>query len=108
MIHSLKRLVEAVHEEGGKIVFQIAHARRKSFKDIIGETPMGPSNKVRDPVYFFKSHAMTEGEIEKTIGTFAVQPGVPSRQAQMPGRHYKQSSYVLLLKAIPLNKVGDP
>ncbi len=71
MIPGLKRLTEAVHEEGGKIAFQLAHAGRQSSKEIIGETPMGPSSAVRDPVYFFKPRAMTEKEIQETINAFA-------------------------------------
>ncbi|MBW2636971.1 MAG: NADH:flavin oxidoreductase, partial [Deltaproteobacteria bacterium] len=81
MIPGLKRLVEVVHEEGGKIAFQIAHAGRQSSKEVIGETPMGPSGTVRDPVYFFKPRAMTEGEIEKTINAF----GAAARRAAEAG-----------------------
>jgi 2,4-dienoyl-CoA reductase-like NADH-dependent reductase (Old Yellow Enzyme family) len=75
MIPGLKRLTEAVHDEGGKIAFQLAHAGRQSSKEVIGETPMGPSSKVRDPVYFFKPRAMTEGDIKETINAFATAAG---------------------------------
>jgi 2,4-dienoyl-CoA reductase-like NADH-dependent reductase (Old Yellow Enzyme family) len=81
MIPGLKRLVDAVHEEGGKIAFQIAHAGRQSSKEVLGETPMGPSNKIRDPVYFFKPRAMTEAEIQETIESF----GTAARRAAEAG-----------------------
>jgi 2,4-dienoyl-CoA reductase-like NADH-dependent reductase (Old Yellow Enzyme family) len=81
MIPGLKRLVDAVHEEGGKIAFQIAHAGRQSSKEVLGETPMGPSNKVRDPVYFFKPRAMTEAKIQETIESF----GTAARRAAEAG-----------------------
>jgi 2,4-dienoyl-CoA reductase-like NADH-dependent reductase (Old Yellow Enzyme family) len=75
MIPGLRRLAESVHEEGGKIAFQLAHAGRQTSKDVIGETPVGPSNKVRDPVYFFKPRAMTEGQIQETIRAFGAAAG---------------------------------
>ncbi|MEA3471144.1 MAG: NADH:flavin oxidoreductase, partial [Thermodesulfobacteriota bacterium] len=81
MIPGLKRLVESVHKEGGKITFQLAHAGRQSSKEVISETPMGPSSKVRDPVYFFKPRAMTETEIQETIGAF----GAAARRAAEAG-----------------------
>ena len=81
MIPGLKRLAEAVHEEGGRIAFQLAHAGRQSSKEVIGETPMGPSSNVRDPVYFFKPRAMTEAEIQGTIGAF----GAAARRAVKAG-----------------------
>jgi len=72
MIPGLKRLVEAVHEEGGKIVFQIAHAGRQTTKAIIGQTPIGPSSRGRDPVNFVKPREMNIDEIHEAIGAFAV------------------------------------
>jgi len=70
MIPGLKKLTDAVHDEGGRIAFQLAHAGRQSSKELLGETPMGPSSAVRDPVYFFKPRAMTEGDIGETINAF--------------------------------------
>lgn len=72
MIPGLKRLVEAVHEEGGKIAFQIAHAGRQTTKAIIGQTPIGPSSRGRDPVNFVKPKEMNIDEIHEAIGAFAV------------------------------------
>ena len=72
MIPGLKRLVEAVHEEGGKIAFQIAHAGRQTTKAIIGQTPIGPSSRGRDPVNFVKPREMNIDEIHEAIRAFAV------------------------------------
>ncbi|MGD8625022.1 MAG: NADH:flavin oxidoreductase [Anaerolineae bacterium] len=70
-IPGLKQLTDAIHEEGGKVAFQIAHGGVYARKDLIGETPMGPSNQPRDPAYFFKPKKMTEAQIEKVLDAFA-------------------------------------
>lgn len=70
LIPGLKKLVEAVHQEGGKIIFQLAHSGRQSKKTLIGQNPMGPSAVVRDPVYFFKPKAMNEEDIQEVIQAF--------------------------------------
>lgn len=70
MIPGLKKLTDAVHQEGGKIVFQIAHAGRQTRKEVIGRTPMGPSGKWRDPANFQKPKEMTEAEIIDVVNAF--------------------------------------
>ena len=70
MIPGLRRMVDAVHQEGGKIAFQLVHAGRQTTKDLIGQTPMGPSSKGRDPINFFKPKEMSEDEIQKAIKAF--------------------------------------
>lgn len=70
MIPGLKKLVEAVHQEDGKIVFQLAHAGRQTTKAMIGQTPVGPSSKGRDPFHFFKPKEMNETEIQGVIKAF--------------------------------------
>ena len=67
MIPGLKRLAETVHRNGGKIAFQLAHGGRQTTKDLIGQTPLGPSAKGRDPVYFIKPREMTEDDIIEVI-----------------------------------------
>ncbi len=71
MIPGLKRLVQAVHEHDGKIVFQLSHAGRQTTKKITGHTPIAPSGKGRDPVYFVKPREMSEEDIQETIQCFA-------------------------------------
>lgn len=70
MIAGLKKLVEAVHQNGGKIVFQLAHGGRQVPKKLIGEAPLAPSSKGRDPVSLKKAKKMEEPEIREVILAF--------------------------------------
>jgi 2,4-dienoyl-CoA reductase-like NADH-dependent reductase (Old Yellow Enzyme family) len=70
LIPGLKRLTDAVHEEGGTIAFQLAHAGRQTTKQQIGQTPLGPSAKGRDPTYFVKPVEMSEEQIQEAIHAF--------------------------------------
>lgn len=70
MIPGLKRLVQEVHEHGGKVVFQLAHAGRQTTRKITGQRPVGPSGKGRDPIFFVKPREMTEDDIQQTIQSF--------------------------------------
>ncbi|MBC8433785.1 MAG: NADH:flavin oxidoreductase [Desulfobacterales bacterium] len=72
MIPGLKKLVETVHQEGGKIAFQLAHAGRQTTKAMIGQTPIGPSSRGRDPVNFVKPMEMTADQIQDVIQAFGV------------------------------------
>ncbi len=86
MIPGLKNLVDSVHNEGGKIVFQIAHAGRQTRPGAVPGRPMGPSKGRRDPVFFVKPREMTEEDIHQTIESFrsaahrAVQAGADGIQ----------------------------
>ena len=71
MIPGLSQLVQAVHKEGGKIVFQLSHAGRQTTKKLIGQVPIGPSGKGRDPVYFFKPKRIEEEQIHEIIRAYA-------------------------------------
>jgi 2,4-dienoyl-CoA reductase-like NADH-dependent reductase (Old Yellow Enzyme family) len=75
MIPGLRRLVEAVHQEGGKIALQLQHAGRQTTKGTIGQTPLGPSSKGRDPVNFVKPKEMKEEQIHEAIQAFARSAG---------------------------------
>jgi 2,4-dienoyl-CoA reductase-like NADH-dependent reductase (Old Yellow Enzyme family) len=70
MIDGLTKLVDRVHQAGGKIAFQLAHCGRQTTKDMIGQTPLAPSSRGRDPVNFVKPREMTENEIMETITAF--------------------------------------
>lgn len=72
MIPGLRRLVETVHKEGAKIVFQLAHAGRQTTKSMIGETPLGPSSSGRNPITFIKPKEMRADQIEEVIQAFAL------------------------------------
>jgi 2,4-dienoyl-CoA reductase-like NADH-dependent reductase (Old Yellow Enzyme family) len=43
MLPGLLKMTSAVHEAGGRIALQIAHAGAQTTKEFIGQTPMGPS-----------------------------------------------------------------
>ncbi len=72
MIPGLRKLVEAVHQEGGKIAFQLAHAGRQTTKAMIGQTPLGPSSKGRDPINFVKPKEMSADQIQEAIQAFGI------------------------------------
>ena len=91
MIEGLKKLVAAVHQAGGKIAFQLVHAGRQTTKDMIGQAPLAPSSRGRDPVNFVKPKEMTEDEIREIVKAFgaaaqrAVEAGVDG--IQLHGAH---------------------
>jgi 2,4-dienoyl-CoA reductase-like NADH-dependent reductase (Old Yellow Enzyme family) len=70
MTDGLTKLVDAVHQAGGKIAFQLAHSGRQTIKGMIGQTPLAPSSRGRDPLNFVKPKEMKENEIWETIKAF--------------------------------------
>ena len=70
LIKGLAKLVDAVHQAGGKIAFQLNHCGRQTTKKLTGQTPLGPSSRSRDPMYFVKPKEMTENDIRETIRAF--------------------------------------
>ncbi len=70
MIEGLKKLVDIVHSEGSKIVFQLAHAGRQTTKDTIGQTPLAPSKGPMDSAYMVKPKEMVEEDIQEVIRAF--------------------------------------
>ncbi len=72
MIPGLRKLVEAIHQEGGKVAFQLAHAGRQTTKAMIGQSPIGPSCKGRDPMNFVKPKEMNANDIQEVIEAFGV------------------------------------
>ncbi len=81
MIPGLKKMVDVVHQEGGKIFFQLAHAGRQTVKALIGRQPMGPSSFDRDPMNMVKAAEISEHEIQETIEAF----GEATRRAVAAG-----------------------
>ena len=71
MIAGLKELVGAVHQNGGKIMFQLTHGGRQVPKKLIGEAPLAPTSKGRDPASLNKAKKMEEPEIWEVINSFA-------------------------------------
>jgi len=70
MVSGLSQLVEAVHREGGTIVIQLLHAGRQTTPGLIGQRPLGPSARGRDPVSFVKPREMNTQEIHEAIEAF--------------------------------------
>lgn len=70
LIPGLKKLVDAVHKQDGKIAFQIVHAGQQTSKDLIGTTPLAPSKRIMNPVTLSRPKQMPEEEIQETIQQF--------------------------------------
>lgn len=81
MMEGLKKLVQAVHGEGSRIVFQLVHAGRQTSKNVIGQTPIAPSKGSLDPVYMARPREMTEKDIQNVIRAF----GAAARRAEEAG-----------------------
>jgi 2,4-dienoyl-CoA reductase-like NADH-dependent reductase (Old Yellow Enzyme family) len=63
-IPGLKKLANTIHQENGKVCFQLAHCGRQAFKTVVGQTPIAPSSVGRDPMFMVKPRKMTEDEIQ--------------------------------------------
>ena len=70
MITGLQKIVKVIHQEDGKVAFQIAHAGLQTYKELIGTTPLGPSHRVMNPSTLSKPKEMSEEEIQGTINAF--------------------------------------
>jgi 2,4-dienoyl-CoA reductase-like NADH-dependent reductase (Old Yellow Enzyme family) len=70
LISGLKKVVDAVHKENGKIAFQIVHAGMQTFEGLIGTLPAGPSGEIFNPISLRYSKEMTEEDIQDTIQAF--------------------------------------
>jgi 2,4-dienoyl-CoA reductase-like NADH-dependent reductase (Old Yellow Enzyme family)/thioredoxin reductase len=68
-IPSFKKLVEAVHKEGGKIVIQINHAGRQTSASITGSPIVAPS-AIPCPIRKEMPKELSPEEIQKIIGAF--------------------------------------
>ncbi len=66
----LEKLAERVHENGGKIIFQIAHAGMQTKKKVINGDPIAPSGKIRNPTTLEKAKEASEDQIEEIITSF--------------------------------------
>lgn len=77
----LARLCQAVHEHGGRIAFQLAHAGRQAPRVVIGQAPLAPSGKGRDPASLNKPQAISPEQIEEVVQSFAA----AARRARQAG-----------------------
>jgi len=70
LIPGLKRLVDAVHEEGGKIAVQLYHSGRQSFEAVTGMTLIAPSS-IPCPVCGGMPKEMTGEDILQMMAAFS-------------------------------------
>jgi 2,4-dienoyl-CoA reductase-like NADH-dependent reductase (Old Yellow Enzyme family) len=79
LIPGLEAMTTAVHESGGKIVIQLAHAGYFANPKLIGQTPMAPSNAEG----FAKGprQEMTAGDIQGVVKAY----GAAAKRAQTAG-----------------------
>jgi 2,4-dienoyl-CoA reductase-like NADH-dependent reductase (Old Yellow Enzyme family)/thioredoxin reductase len=68
-IPSFKKLVEAIHQESGKIVIQINHAGRQTSSSVTGSPIVAPS-AIPCPVRKEMPHALSFEEIQKIVEAF--------------------------------------
>jgi len=69
-IEDYLEITSGVHEYNTPIIMQITHAGRQTTASVTGNQPISPS-ALRDKVFFSdKPRAMSENDIEKTIGKF--------------------------------------
>ncbi|MFX1570588.1 MAG: NADH:flavin oxidoreductase [Promethearchaeota archaeon] len=70
LLSGLKGMVDAIHQENGKVAFQLGHAGLQTDKKYIGALPVGPSKQIMNPVTFTKPKEMTEEDINESIDAF--------------------------------------
>lgn len=80
LIPSHRKLVEAVHRIGGKIVLQIAHCGRQTWSEATGQPLLAPS-AIPCGFYRERPRAMTQEDIATVIDEF----GSAARRAQEAG-----------------------
>ena len=66
----LRKIVDVVHEKGGRIAFQLAHGGRQSPKKVTGHPPLAPSSFGRDPISMNRAKAASEEDIQEVVRAF--------------------------------------
>jgi len=69
LIPGLEAMATAIHENGGKIVMQLAHAGLTANAELTGRTPLGPS-PLEDPKES-PGQEMTDSDITRVVSAFA-------------------------------------
>jgi len=91
LVPGIRKLVDAVHEHGAKIAFQLSHGGVQGDSRHTGEPLRAPSSNVRNPSNFKKPEELSEKEITEIIQAF-VQAGRRAAEAgadaiQLHGAH---------------------
>lgn len=66
----LRKLTKTIHENDGKIIFQIAHAGMQTTKKVAEGELITPSGGIRNPITLEKGNAATVDQIEEIIKSF--------------------------------------
>ncbi len=82
-IEYYKSLVEDVHENGGKIIAQLAHCGSQTKEVVTKESLLSPSGK-KDLAFGSSSREMSENEIEEVIEAF-VKGGLRAKESGFDG-----------------------
>lgn len=69
-VKGLKGLVDVIHENKSKVIFQLAHAGRQTRVQVTGREPISPSNIGPDPLFETEPREMTAADIEELITAF--------------------------------------
>ena len=70
LLPELRKIVDVVHAEGGRIAFQLAHGGRQSPQKVTGQSPLAPSSFGRDPVSMNKAKVASEEDLQEIIQAF--------------------------------------
>ncbi|MFX1555182.1 MAG: NADH:flavin oxidoreductase [Promethearchaeota archaeon] len=70
MIPGLKKIVDVIHQDESKVVFQLAHAGMQTTARTIGTIPLAPSSHVKDPYSLREPAKMSEEQILEVIEAF--------------------------------------
>ena len=66
----LLKLTKKVHDYGGQIIFQIAHAGMQTTKKVVNGELLAPTGGIRNPITLEKGKSATENQIEEIIESF--------------------------------------
>ncbi len=79
LINGLKQMTQAVHEQSGRIVLQMAHSGCLANPELTGQDPLGPSNV--EGFSKFPCKAMTVQDIQELVEAF----GLAAQRAKEAG-----------------------
>lgn len=105
-IAGLSKLTEAVHQAGGKVAVQLAHAGRESFvlhQSADGDLPAGPSTQEKGPGYEGRCRALSTGEIANIVQSFGRAAGLAKQAGFDAVQLHAAHAYLLAQFLSPLS-----
>lgn len=100
-LEGLSRLSQAVHQAGGKVAMQLAHAGRES-NPPGNNSPAGPSEQEGGPAYEGSCRALSAGEIESIVQNFGRAAGLAKRAGFDAVQLHAAHAYLLAQFLSPL------